>query len=118
MQLDNREAYSAAGSLVKTIDVLGDQGEDREAFFQLNQREMPGIRGDFAYQLTSPGVPFPNQAWIAAEGFGRGQLFWSEALPQSGLGVPEGRHTAFSGDTGSGQGDDMLRLPDLLEQAI
>ena len=118
MQLDDRETHPAAGSLVQTIDILGDQGEGGEAFFQLNQRQMPGIRGGSADQLSAPGIPFPDQARIAAKGFGRGQLFRSEALPKTGLSIPKGRHSAFGGDAGSGQDDQMLRLPELPEQPI
>ena len=57
---------------VQAINVLGDQGEFDKMALHLHQGMMAGIRFSLAHPFLSPGIPFPNQAGIAAKRLGRG----------------------------------------------
>ena len=91
----------AAGPPVQAIHVLGDQGELGDPSFHRYQGDMAGVRFGLPHPFLPPGVPFPDQLRVAAEGIRRCQFFRVVARPQPGLGFAEGRHAALGGDAGA-----------------
>jgi len=100
VQLDD---LPAAGPLVQAVNVLGDEVKFGKEFLHLGERQMRGVRPGFGHELAQPGVPFPHQAGIAAEGARRGQFFGIVFGPQTGLRRAKGRHTAFHRHARAGQ---------------
>ena len=55
----------AAGFLVQTIDILGDECQVRHQASQLDQRPMPRIRSCPGDQFAAPPIPPPVSSWPA-----------------------------------------------------
>src|ERR1041385_1349519 len=100
---------AASGALVQTVHVLGNDGELRHATLPFHEREVAGIGMRSGDQFASPGIPFPDEFWVAPKRFGRGHLLRPESRPESCLRVPEGGHAAFGRDSRTGQNDNLPR---------
>ena len=66
----------------------------------LGEDVMRGVGLARGNHLPPPVVPLPDQARIAREGFGRGEGFGAEVLPES-VGAAKGRHAARRGHAGA-----------------
>ena len=106
MQLEN---LAAAGQVVQAIHILRDQGETRLALFNLDQRAVRGVWLRFGDGLTARIVPLPNQARVASEGFGRGQIFGFVALPKAASAAKSG-DAALGGNACARQNDNRSGL--------
>src|SRR5436190_445354 len=69
---------ATAGALVEAVHVLGDQSEAWQTAFEFHQRVVTGVGQDFGDQLAPPGIPFPDEFWVALKRFRRGQVLGSE----------------------------------------
>jgi len=67
----------AAGALVKSVDVLRNEGESRKAAGEFRQRQVTGVRFGLADQLAAELVPVPDELRVALK------RFWSREF--SGL---------------------------------
>ena len=72
---------------------------------------MRRIRRRLGDDLPTPVVPFPNQAWIAIESLGRGEIFGAILAPKSAIATKRG-DAAFDGNSGAGERNDAAGLLD------
>jgi hypothetical protein len=114
VQLDNPPA---AGLLVQTVNILGDQHKIRKPLFHLGQGVMRRVGGGLCDQAAPPGIPFPHLSRIPGKRLRTGQLFRAEAGPQASLGISKGWHAAFGRHTCAGQGCRPLSLAQVSQQA-
>ena len=110
MQLQD---IAAARAVVEPVDILGDQRESRGALLECHQRVMRRVWFRGGDLLAAPVVPFPNQARVALECFGRGKLLGPELVPQTAR-TAKGRDAALGGDAGASQHDDRFSGSDPL----
>ena len=93
----------AAGALVQVIDVLGDQGQARQAPAQFGDRQVGRIGLGREYLLAPPFVPAPDQRRVVAKGLDRGQARRIEVFPEAGQGIAKGRDATFRRDSGAAE---------------
>jgi hypothetical protein len=95
-----------SGALVQVIDVLGHQQKiARPAPLQIGEGKVGGVRLDRAELGTACIVEIVHKSGIAAERFGRRNVFHPVPLPQA-VRAAEGGDAAVGRDAGTGQDDD------------
>jgi hypothetical protein len=103
---------------VQPVDVLGDQGEAGAPALELCEREVAGVWSRLRHELAAPFVPLPDQAGIPVERLRGCELLRVVALPEPGLGLAEGRHSALGGDAGARQRDDVVRAAERFAESF
>ena len=107
MDLDNA---LRSGTLVQSVDVLGDDGHGavalEESLFEPGEGVVAGVRLDLAGLGESPVVPAGDEFGVAVEGVDGGQFHRVVLRPETFLRIAEGRQTALGGDSGAGEDDD------------
>jgi len=73
----------AARLLMKTIDILRDQSEPRDAPLQLGNRLMPAIRPRVCNQTAPPVIPLPDKLRIASKCRGSRKILSPEVPPKT-----------------------------------
>ena len=79
---------------------------------------MAGVRGGLFYKLAAPGVPLPDQAWVASECLRGSQFLRLVPGPETGLGVAESWDTTLGGDAGAGEDGDASRVLQRGDEAL
>src|SRR5262249_29109544 len=102
----------------KAVDVLGGEREGvAEALLQFGKSEMARVWLHLADVFPPCVVKAPDEFGIAAEAFGRGDIFDAVPFPQT-VRRAKGRHTALGRDAGPGQHCDLLRFRQLRGSAL
>ena len=107
----------SAGTLVQTVDVLGDEREIGVALTPRREHLVRPIRTAGRNPLAPPVVPFPDESRIAREGFRSGELLGTMLFPQP-VRAAEGRHPAGGRDASAGQHRDARVWRQMLGEQI
>ncbi len=113
MQLYNGPA---ARPLVQAVHVLCHEDEIRDEALELGQRPVTSVRLGLHHEVAPPLVPLPHQPGISGERLGGREILRVVALPETCLGLAEGRDPTLGRDAGSGQGDDVPGVAQGLDQ--
>lgn len=95
-------------AFMKTVNVLSDQGEVREAVAPVGEDRMRPVRLTGGYQLPTPVVPLPHQVGVASERVWGCEVLWAVGSPES-VSASEGGDTARGRHSGSRQDGRALR---------
>jgi hypothetical protein len=90
----------APGSVVESIDVLGDEGEAGDPFFEFDQREMTFIGSEGSQYLSSPVIEFPDKPWVSRKRLGCCKIRCA-ILPPYAFFTSEGGNSRFGGYPGT-----------------
>src|SRR5262249_47004040 len=105
----NLDEISRAGTGVQAIHILSDEREAFDRSLERGERIVPRVRFRSRHELAPPRVPLPHGVRIAREGFWRGEIFRTEARPQSGECIAESRNAGLGRDPGAGENGDTAR---------
>lgn len=92
----------AARAFMQPIHILGNQGKTWAGSLHLNNSPMRGVGLAGGDDLTPPGVPLPDEAWVAGKGVRVRQVFRAVGAPQTGR-AAKGRDARLGADTGAGK---------------
>ena len=89
---------AAAAAFVQVIDVLCDQGEDRQAVFEFGQRAMTGIGLGLLDGVQPMHIPLPDEAWVGSKSLLCGEPLGIKARPQAIFDIAEGGDARLGAD--------------------
>ena len=109
-----RDPFCPSRTVMQIIDVLGNQrdrpaGQARPVPLQTRQCQMRGIRHRRLHGIAAHVVETKNKLRIARERLGRGDILHPVLFPQPAR-IAKGADTAFCGNAGAGEDDDIAKL--------
>lgn len=94
----------SARPFMQGVHILGGNSQiDTGASLPLRKCQVTGVRLGAAHEGRAPRVPGPTLGGVFLPGLRGGEFHRVKTLPQSGLGIAEGRNTGLGGHPCSGQ---------------
>jgi hypothetical protein len=86
---------TTASGCVEPVDILCDQSEIGDVFFNFGEEQMSLVRDACSDEFSPPGVELPDKLWISMEGKWSCEFLRPIGTPKA-IGAAEGRDSALS----------------------